>query len=38
MRLFAMFARDFKRLERDVPALAKSLRETTAERVARTSF
>jgi CRP-like cAMP-binding protein len=38
MRLFAMFARDFKRLERDTPALAKSLRETMAERVARTSF
>jgi CRP-like cAMP-binding protein len=38
MRLLATFTRDFKRLENDMPALAKSLRETMAERVARTSF
>jgi CRP/FNR family transcriptional regulator, cyclic AMP receptor protein len=38
MRLVAMFVREFKQLERRVPTLAKSLRETMAERVARTSF
>jgi CRP-like cAMP-binding protein len=38
MRLVAMFVREFKQLERRMPALAKSLRETMAERVARTSF
>jgi CRP-like cAMP-binding protein len=38
MRLVAMFARDFKRLEGRAPGLAKSLRKTMAERVAETSF
>jgi CRP/FNR family transcriptional regulator, cyclic AMP receptor protein len=38
MRLVAMFVREFTQLERRMPALAKSLRETMAERVARTSF
>jgi CRP-like cAMP-binding protein len=38
MRLVAMFAREFKRLESNMPGLAKSLRETMATRVADTSF
>jgi CRP-like cAMP-binding protein len=38
MRLLAMFTREFKQLERRMPALTKSLREKMAERVARTSF
>jgi CRP/FNR family transcriptional regulator, cyclic AMP receptor protein len=38
MRLVAMFVREFKQLEDRMPSLAKSLRETMAERVARTSF
>jgi CRP/FNR family transcriptional regulator, cyclic AMP receptor protein len=38
MRLVAMFARDFKKLDDRMPALAKSLRKTMAERVAETSF
>jgi CRP/FNR family cyclic AMP-dependent transcriptional regulator len=38
MRLFAMFAREFKQLEDRMPGLAKSLRETMAQRVAETSF
>jgi CRP-like cAMP-binding protein len=38
MRLVAMFSREFKQLERRMPSLAKSLRETMASRVARTSF
>lgn len=38
MRLLAMFTRDFKRLEREMPEVARSLRATMAERVARTSF
>jgi CRP-like cAMP-binding protein len=38
MRLLAMFTREFRQLERRMPALAKSLRRTMAERVARTSF
>jgi CRP/FNR family transcriptional regulator, cyclic AMP receptor protein len=38
MRLVAMFSRDFKQLERRLPGLAKSLRQTMAERVAETSF
>jgi CRP-like cAMP-binding protein len=38
LRLVAMFSRDFKQLERRVPGLAKSLRQTMAARVAETSF
>jgi CRP-like cAMP-binding protein len=38
MRLVTMFSRDFKRLERRLPELAKSLRERMAERVGETSF
>jgi CRP-like cAMP-binding protein len=38
VRLVAMFAREFRQLERRMPALAKLLRETMADRVARTSF
>jgi CRP-like cAMP-binding protein len=38
MRLVAMFVREFKQLERRMPALARTLRETMAERVARSSF
>jgi CRP-like cAMP-binding protein len=38
MRLVAMFSREYKQLESRVPQLAKSLRETMAERVARTKF
>ena len=38
MTLIAMFSRDFKQLEDRMPAIAKSLRATMRERVARTSF
>ncbi len=38
MTLVAMFSRDFKEIEDRVPAIAKSLRATMRERVARTSF
>jgi hypothetical protein len=38
MRLVAMFSREYKQLEGRVPGLTKSLRETMAERVARTRF
>jgi CRP-like cAMP-binding protein len=38
MQLAAMFSREFKQLEQRMPALAKSLRETMAKRVAETSF
>jgi CRP/FNR family transcriptional regulator, cyclic AMP receptor protein len=38
MRLVAMFSREYKRLENQLPALANSLRETMAKRVAETSF
>ena len=38
MRLVAMFSREYKQLEGRMPALAKSLRETMAQRVAETSF
>jgi CRP-like cAMP-binding protein len=38
MRLVAMFSREYKRLESNMPGLAKSLRETMAKRVAETSF
>jgi hypothetical protein len=38
VRLIAMFSREYKQLESRVPQLTKSLRETMAERVARTSF
>jgi CRP-like cAMP-binding protein len=38
MRLVAMFSREYKQLEGRVPGLTKSLRETMAERVARTKF
>jgi CRP-like cAMP-binding protein len=38
MRVVAMFVREFKQLESRMPALARSLRETMAERVGRTSF
>jgi CRP-like cAMP-binding protein len=38
MRLLALFTRDFKRIEREMPSLVKAVRDTMAERVARTSF
>jgi hypothetical protein len=38
MRLAAMFSREYKQLEGRMPELAKSLRETMAQRVADTSF
>jgi CRP/FNR family transcriptional regulator, cyclic AMP receptor protein len=38
LRLLAMFTREFKQLEGNMPGLAKSLRETMAKRVAETSF
>lgn len=38
MQLVAMFVRDFKDLERSVPALAESVRATMAERIARAPF
>jgi CRP/FNR family transcriptional regulator, cyclic AMP receptor protein len=38
MRLVAMFSRDFKQIERQMPSLAEALRKTMRERVARTSF
>jgi CRP-like cAMP-binding protein len=38
MRLVAMFSREFKQLEDRMPGLAKSLRQTMAQRVAETSF
>ena len=38
MRLVAMFSREYKQLEDRMPGLAKSLRETMAQRVAETSF
>jgi CRP-like cAMP-binding protein len=38
MRLAAMFSREFKQLEARMPALAKSLRTTMAERVSESSF
>jgi CRP-like cAMP-binding protein len=37
-RLLAMFTRDFRRLEREMPGLATELRRTMAERVTRSSF
>jgi len=38
MRLVAMFSRDFRHVERRVPALAARLREIMRDRVARTSL
>jgi CRP/FNR family transcriptional regulator, cyclic AMP receptor protein len=38
MRLVALFCREYRQLERRMPVLAKTLRETMAERVAQTSF
>jgi CRP-like cAMP-binding protein len=38
MRLVVMFSREYKQLESRVPQLARSLRQTMAERVAETSF
>ncbi|MGH3100910.1 MAG: cyclic nucleotide-binding domain-containing protein [Thermoleophilia bacterium] len=38
MQLVAMFSREYKQLEGRMPVLAKSLRETMAQRVAETSF
>ena len=38
MRLVAMFARDFKHVEREMPALAARMREIMRERVARTQL
>jgi CRP/FNR family transcriptional regulator, cyclic AMP receptor protein len=38
MRLAVMFSREYKQLESRMPELAKSLRQTMAERVAETSF
>jgi CRP/FNR family transcriptional regulator, cyclic AMP receptor protein len=38
MRLVAIFSRDFKQVERQMPAVADGLREIMRERVARTSL
>ncbi len=38
MTLVAMFSREFKQIERRMPAIAESLRATMRQRVARTSF
>jgi CRP/FNR family transcriptional regulator, cyclic AMP receptor protein len=38
MRLVAMFSHEFRQIETRMPAIAKSLRATMRERVARTSF
>jgi len=38
LRAVGLFSREFRQLEGRMPALARSLRETMAERVARTSF
>jgi CRP-like cAMP-binding protein len=38
VRLLAIFLRDFRWIERRLPGLAKSLRETMAEHAARTGF
>jgi CRP-like cAMP-binding protein len=38
MTLVAMFAREFRQIERRMPEIATSLRATMRERVARTSF
>jgi CRP-like cAMP-binding protein len=38
MRLVAMFARDFKQVERQMPVIAGRLREIMRERVARTAL
>jgi CRP-like cAMP-binding protein len=38
IRLAAMFARDFRQVERKMPAVAQKLRATMAERVEETSF
>jgi CRP-like cAMP-binding protein len=38
MRLVAMFARDFKQVERQMPVIADRLREIMRERVARTAL
>jgi CRP-like cAMP-binding protein len=38
MRLMAMFARDYKRIESRMPALTERLREIMRERVARTTL
>ena len=38
MTLVAMFSREFRQVERQMPAIAEGLRATMRERVARTSF
>jgi CRP/FNR family transcriptional regulator, cyclic AMP receptor protein len=38
MTLIAMFSREFKQIETRMPTIAKSLRATMRDRVARTSF
>jgi len=38
MRLLAIFTRDFKQLESEIPVVAARVREVMGERVARTSF
>jgi CRP-like cAMP-binding protein len=38
MRLLAMFLGEFKQIERRLPGLAESLRETMAQHAARTGF
>ena len=38
MTLVAMFSREFRQIERQMPAIANSLRATMRERVARTSL
>jgi|SRR5689334_20072347 len=38
MRVLALFTREFKRVEQDMPELVRSVRRTMADRVERTSF
>jgi hypothetical protein len=38
MTIAAIFTREFKRIEKRMPAIATSLRATMRDRVARTSF
>jgi CRP-like cAMP-binding protein len=38
MTLVAIFSREFKQIEAGMPSIARGLRETMRERVARTSF
>jgi hypothetical protein len=38
MRLVAMFSRDFRQIDRQMPAVSAKLREIMRERVTRTSL